>query len=278
MISRQLLGLLIIAIALIPFLNYYVSQGNPVTAQITGNTVDALNGQLVGYLLNKENIFNDLMNHYSSGLFQFDKGLNPLLDTYLSIETIQNMELQDKLSINLKNEIYAKFSNYYTANGTKDWFSPSYTYPYYKIMTIYGNKLTTEQTNNMISSVIKFKNNDGGFSKTIGGESNILETYYAVSLLKETNYDLSILRNNLITYLSNAKTTSDIDSFYVVKTFQLIGENVKYDRNTVIACLIKNYLPLNNPSDCALILRDNNIIIYLPTLLLLLVGWFVIVG
>lgn len=276
MIDVKKIGWVLILLSVLPFFNFYSSQKNFDSPLITGNTVRAVNTQLMGFLLDKEEIFNKLLSRYDNGLFVFDGSDNVLLDTLISVETIRELGLESELSVNFGSEVLRSVTNYYNNYKGEQWFSPSYSYSYYKLNEYYGSEVSQSVRDELIGLILKFQSSDGGFSKTVGLRGDVVETYYALKGLKELGYDVTGFKSLVFNFLASQKGLSDLDKYYFFKVVELFDNRFKLGRETLLSCLVKSYLPFQDTSSCALILREHNVFLYLPSVGLLLLGWFLI--
>jgi hypothetical protein len=270
------LGLLVLA--LMPFIKIYLT--NPTASggvETTGNAISAASSQYMGFLLNKEDLFNYFMEHYDKGFFKFEDEENYLYSTYITLDSMRELGNLDELSPTAVTRMISASQEYYDENKLANWFSPSYLYSYYAINEIFGKELSDEAREELAISVLRFKIEKSVFrALSDAGKPNLKETYYALMLLDAIDYDFSDVKRDVIGYINKERVYNEEDSYYITKIAVIIGEQSEIPRTTIIGCVIKQYIPFVDSNNCAKLLKEKNMLTYFPSAFLLIASYFML--
>ncbi len=273
--EHHIIGILLFLVALMPFAKVFMNDASRAqTITATGNAISAASTQYMSFMLNKNQLFNYFMNHYTNGFFEFQGESNYLYSTYITLNSMNELGNINELSPVAQSEILRAAQNYYDENMNADWFSPTYSYSYYEINTILGAKIPQSNMQSLQSNVLRFKMNNSIFSSVINTpQPNLEETMYALQLLSNLNYDLTPLKKDIINYINTQRAYTEDQTYYITQIAKSIGEQSQVPRTTLIGCVIKQYIPFVSSDSCALLLKQQNVLTYFPSALLLIASY-----
>jgi hypothetical protein len=108
------------------------------------------------------------------------------------------------------------------------------------------------------------------------GKADLKETYHALSLLDAVGYDLTDVKKDVIGYINKERAYNEEDSYYITRIAEIIGEKSEVPRTTIIGCVIKQYVPFVDSSNCAKLLKEKNVFTYFPSAFLLIASYYML--
>ncbi|MBR9679229.1 MAG: hypothetical protein GON13_03095 [Nanoarchaeota archaeon] len=269
---------LLLVIALVPFIKLYLSNStNNIGIEATGNAVSAASEQYMAFMLDQNELFNYFMDHYSKGLFKFEDEENHLQSTLIVLESIKEIGKLQELSATAQKNIITSAHEFYETNKLANSFSPTYTYAYYGINKILGNELGKNVEEELITNTLKFKMEKSIFMELSDAiKPDLKETLNALELLNGVEHDLTEIKKDVIAYINAERVYGEVDTYYISRIAELIGEESEIPRTTLIGCIIKQYIPFVNSDDCAKLLKEKNILTYFPSAFLLIASYFML--
>ncbi len=286
---RTVIALSLIFIALVPFIRlalqhqeegFGVGFGAESSIKATSNAVIANSEQLMGFMLKKENILNFFYKNYDDGFFVLGDE-NKLFSTMLALEALSRMGYIEQLSNKMATEIVGSSRSYYNTNKNLEIFSPSQAFAYYRILTLLDVEFGAGEINELLDEVLSFKVSGSGFSRNSAinsSKADVKETYYAVRLLNEAGHSFSGMKVDIVKFLNETSGLSEAEYLMYRETSEILGVKSSIPREAVISCLVKEYIPLLDEPECLRLLKESRIYLYIPSLLLLIGGYILLVA
>ncbi len=274
------LPVLLILLAFVPFVKFLLNDHTgglnlafplkPADIITTGYAVTAASDNKAGFLLRDESLFNFFIDRYNNGFF-IDSSNNPLYSTFIALQSLRSIGKFDSLPQDILYSISAASKSYFADNYDKPWFSPQHFFSYYYILSFLNEPVNAAE---IISGVLRFKVSGSGFAVVENASlANVETTFFAVVLLNELGFDFSSVRSDILSFVSTTRLESDRDYLYYTIIGKVLGEKFTVSREKLGICLIKEYLPLVDSSDCMLILSDKLLLPYIPSILLLIISY-----
>lgn len=281
--KKTIFALTLVFIAIIPFAKFFFSYndglnllGTEKSVISTGNIILGASDQYADFLINKEGVIEFLMNNYDKGFFHVDDE-NEIYSTMIALESLNKLEYIEELTGTMKRDILVATERYYTLNKGEDWFSPKLLYSYYRINDLLNAKTLM---NTLSDRVMMFKVVNSGFSSAVGDKAlaEVSETFYALKLLDSQNQSILTFKHDIISFLKSEPEFSEEEYLMIDEIGNIIGVDISVPRSAVVSCLIKTYIPFVDSTECSVLLREKNILVYIPSVLMVLLGYIMLVA
>ncbi|PIO00308.1 hypothetical protein COT72_01225 [archaeon CG10_big_fil_rev_8_21_14_0_10_43_11] len=283
---RTVIAGVLIVFALIPFAKLFIASqetglshdiGATPSISVTGNVVQAASEQAMSFLIKKDAIINFFVNQYDQGFFQVGNE-DPLYATMIALETFSQFKYLNELSEGMVRTILARSRAYVSDAGE---LTPRAWYAYVRIQSILGSDVPKTEADAIISHVLAFKIPESGFAERTNASvvrASVLETYFAVRLFDELGWNSQSMKTDIITFLNEKQDFSEQEYVMRARIGEGYGVPFGVPRETLLACLVKEYLPTHASEECASALNDSYLFVYLPSAILIIAAYLLLIA